>query len=118
MTDREAIQMIKHYACRGKERTMSDYISREELMNYIKYDYNQETFVFKYPYGPGNIPSADVAPVVHGRWECEQLDNFRKFEVRCSVCDWVGIENYDSCVDPSVFDFCPNCGAKMDAEEE
>ncbi len=54
--------------------------------------------------------------VVHGYWIGRQLDNFRKYEVKCSECGWTGIENYDSYVDPSDFNFCPNCGAKMDGD--
>ena len=60
------------------------------------------------------LPAADVSQTVRGEWECRQLDSFRKFEVRCSVCGWTSYENYDSYNDPSEFLFCPNCGAEMD----
>lgn len=59
------------------------------------------------------LPAADVEEVKHGKWMGKQLDNFRKYEVTCSNCGWVGIENYDSYNDPSDFNYCPNCGAKM-----
>ena len=51
------------------------------------------------------IPAADVAPVVHARW-AEHLD-----EMECSVCkrQWNYCDN-----DTNTFNFCPNCGAKMD----
>ena len=62
------------------------------------------------------IHAADVAPVKHGKWIGKQLDNFRKYEVTCSNCGWVGIENYDSYNEPSDFNYCPDCGAKMDLE--
>ena len=53
------------------------------------------------------IPAADVAPVVHGRWEngnpicpvCGE-DKFKDLDADI-WCDWQP-------------DFCPNCGAKMD----
>ena len=50
------------------------------------------------------------APVVHGRWEYipQTLDTLSQF--RCSVCGWWSL-------DPSIdnaYDYCPNCGAKMD----
>ena len=64
------------------------------------------------------LPAADVAPVVHGRWIGKRLDNFKKYQVTCSECGWIGIENYDSYVDPSDFNYCPNCGAKMEYEED
>lgn len=63
-------------------------------------------------------PTVDAVPVVHGRWLGKQLDNFRMYQVTCSECGWEGIENYDSYVDPSDFNYCPNCGAKMDLEVE
>jgi hypothetical protein len=58
-------------------------------------------------------PTVDAKPVVHGRWVGKQLDNFRKYQVTCSECGWIGIENYDSYNDPSSFNYCPNCGADM-----
>ena len=63
------------------------------------------------------LPAADVEEVKHGKWIGKQLDNFRKYEVTCSNCGWIGIENYDSYNDPSDFNYCPNCGAKMDLED-
>lgn len=50
-------------------------------------------------------PAADVAPVVHGLW-VEHLN-----EMECSVCkrQWNYCDN-----DTNTFNFCPNCGAKMD----
>lgn len=64
------------------------------------------------------IPAADVAPVVHGRWKIKLLNDYQKYSVTCSICGWVGIDNYDSYDDPSDFNYCPNCGAKMDLENE
>ena len=53
-----------------------------------------------------------------GRWIDKKLDDFRKWELRCSECDWVGISNYDAYDEPYDFNYCPNCGAKMEGEEE
>lgn len=63
------------------------------------------------------LPAADVEEVKHGKWIWKQLDNFRKYEDTCSNCGWIGIENYDSYNDPSDFNYCPNCGARMDLED-
>lgn len=53
------------------------------------------------------IPAADVAPVVHGRWihypDCGVT--------RCSHCGWSIEECWES-------KHCPECGAKIDLEEE
>lgn len=56
------------------------------------------------------IPAADVVPVVHGRWEYNHPTINTYGQLRCSICDWWTL-------DPSVdgaYNFCPNCGAKMD----
>lgn len=66
----------------------------------------------------GDIPAADVVPVVHGQWigidssfwkptHSSDIPVFRK-TYRCSECRrrTAIAENY-----------CPNCGAKMDKEE-
>ena len=58
----------------------------------------------------------DAVEVVHGRWIERPLDNFRKYEVKCSECGFVGIGNYDQYHDPCDFNYCPNCGAKMDGD--
>lgn len=70
------------------------------------------------------IPAADVAPVVHGKniTKRHPVDEF--------VCSECGIilfgyerleidedEDDESCYEYE-FKFCPNCGAKMDEEEE
>lgn len=55
-----------------------------------------------------DMPAADVAPVVHGRWEnghpSEYIDDF---VWDCSVCQHSN---------PDLSLYCPNCGAKMDSE--
>lgn len=57
------------------------------------------------------IPAADVAPVVHGRWEpcfdenCKCRWGFGK----CSNC---GQEYYAHAI--NYYKYCTNCGAKMD----
>lgn len=58
-----------------------------------------------------NIPSADVAPVVHGEWLV--LDDRWEFEeVKCSNCGCVEYFNKGW----KKFNYCPHCGARMDGE--
>lgn len=52
------------------------------------------------------LPSADVRPVVRGKWILKDW-GFEYSE--CSVC---GFEHRYS----EQFNFCPNCGAKMDKD--
>lgn len=68
-----------------------------------------------------DIPSADVAPVVHGKWR----------EVTCSMYCRMDKQGNPIYRDRSVYycsecnrktvikeKYCPNCGAKMDLEED
>lgn len=59
-------------------------------------------------------PAADVAPVVHGRWIGKPIcgnDN-----CRCSECgSWHHI--HANLRGEVMQKYCPNCGAKMDEEE-
>lgn len=55
-----------------------------------------------------SLPAVDAAPVVHGRWIEKPflLGTTRE----CSKCgDYYGMPH-------GVFNYCPNCGAKMDLE--
>lgn len=61
-----------------------------------------------------DVPAADVAEVMHGKWEDKVRKGFGAFSGRCSKCKkysglWVVNEPYR---------FCPYCGAKMGDVEE
>lgn len=45
------------------------------------------------------------------------MDKFRKVESKCSECGWYGISDFDGYVDIFDFNYCPNCGARMDGDE-
>ena len=53
------------------------------------------------------IPSADVAPVRHGRWD----DSYDGITPYCTVC---GCSHRLMVRTPR---YCPNCGAKMDGKD-
>ena len=55
------------------------------------------------------LSSADVAPVVHGRWDI--LDGYKTRRV-CSACGW-DVPEYGK-----FYSYCPNCGARMDGDKE
>ena len=82
---------------------MAEYINREVLKNDIAKSIE--------PFNTGSVfrainrqTAADVVPVVHGRWVEYQIPPI----ICCSNCDWAtGIEEKN-------FQYCPNCGAKMD----
>lgn len=50
-------------------------------------------------------PTVDAVPVVHGRWIKTV------WRTKCSVCGFSG-SLFDDPINP--FNYCPNCGAKMD----
>ena len=55
------------------------------------------------------IPAVDVAPVRHGRW----VSVPHKLARVCSVCNRDEPYKFAD-IDADVYDYCPNCGAKMD----
>ena len=62
-----------------------------------------------------DLPAADVAEVVHGRW----IDGAEDFtcgnhNAECSICR--RYVSWDGCDED--FNYCPNCGAKMDGAAE
>lgn len=63
-----------------------------------------------------SAPTADAAPVVHGRWDGEG-DGLADGEIVLDVwyCSECGHCIDDGTDDPCVLpNYCPNCGAKMD----
>lgn len=85
---------------------MAEYIDKEKAKRllHIEYAYAAEQLL-------DEIPAANVAPVVHGRWEpcfdenCRCRWGFGK----CSNC---GQEYYAHAINH--YKYCPNCGANMD----
>lgn len=61
-----------------------------------------------------DLPSADVAPVRHGRWSLDtaHTEEIYAHPVKCSVCGRTEVLGYET-----LTPYCPNCGAKMDEEE-
>lgn len=61
-----------------------------------------------------SVPAADVAPVVHGKWE-EVEELYGDIHYKCSSCgiEWCFIEGTPK---ENGTHYCPNCGAKMEDE--
>lgn len=59
-----------------------------------------------------SIPAADVAPVVHGRWEWIGPYRYNDDGMigTCSVCK--------ERLRLFAYNYCPNCGAKMDGDDD
>lgn len=63
------------------------------------------------------IPTADVAPVRHGRWICIRK-GYGEYE--CSVCHGVDSDcsDYYGTHVVTEQDYCPNCGSRMDRDDD
>ena len=95
---------------------MADYIEREKVTELI--DYHQEEYCEAESYFGllkedfQELPSADVAPVVHGKW-VKTDDDPEDTAYQCSVCGKEALYKYNTC-DSVCSEYCPQCGAKMD----
>ena len=97
---------------------MAEYIEREAL--YEKAYWHGEHPDVGNPFPDGvdaidikdvdAIPAADVAPVVHGRWVPTKAPFMNECK-DCSVCGYRTVWGHR-------YNYCPNCGAKMDGGEE
>ena len=103
---------------------MAEYIEREAISEEIrKYYYKNPP---NFSYGEGfdrgldraqrailDAPAADVAPVVHGRWDDSGRYTFPggSTAVRCTNCGCaLTVSEYHL----NNWNYCPVCGAKMD----
>ena len=107
---------------------MAEYIEREAISEEIrKYYYKNPP---NFSYGEGfdrgldraqrailDAPAADVVPVRHGRWICIRK-GYGEYE--CSVCHGVDSDCSDYYETHVVTeqDYCPNCGSRMDGDDD
>lgn len=100
---------------------MDDYIKRDALLKEISQQKAMSTHSFPRRHFTVNdvltciktAPAADVAPVVHGKWiSC--FEDWRK-QIEGDKCTACGFEHYGTNI--KNYNYCPNCGAKMDLEE-
>jgi hypothetical protein len=104
---------------------MDEYIKREAAIAYIREqseecqkafeEFGGESGIYADAYNDlaedfHSIPAADVAPVVHGRWEYTPQTFNTLGQIRCPFCAWWSL---DQSID-GIYKYCPNCGAKMD----
>ena len=92
-----------------------EYIAREALLEQLKAmeSYNNSP-MYRRGYDDCveailKAPAADVAPVAHGRWEQTEAPFMNECE-DCSVCGYRTVWGHR-------FNYCPNCGAKMDGDD-
>lgn len=95
---------------------MSDYISRYEIFSVWR-SMPKPASISSLTEAINRTPAADVAPVVHGRWELLRKGDWTSVFV-CSVCGRretiAESESYNSQLKmPRKYPYC-HCGAKMD----
>ena len=59
------------------------------------------------------LPAADVAPVRHGKWLHTDYALHWTAKDECSECTYHALDRDDL----SHYNYCPNCGAKMDEDD-
>lgn len=93
------------------------------LIDADKIEYTSIAHLASYPVAPSPcdtvmraeinaMPTVDAVPVRHGRWIPEAYDDMFCY---CSEC---GTHEYKETIEVLCYDYCPYCGAKMDAERE
>ena len=92
-------------AISGRIRTLP---TTEDGENWIRVSEVRESLL--------NIPSADVQPVRHGKWEERKVSDKNCIDewqtACCSVCHKYHTTPYMYYFDN--YNYCPNCGARMD----
>lgn len=92
---------------------MAEYIDREVCLSILRAKANMAVLMDAAPYFEKaaqmleKLPTADVAPVVHGRWVPFHSKAAGDIQY-CSACE-IGFD--------AKTDYCPHCGAKMDGAE-
>lgn len=107
---------------------MSDLIRREDAIEAITYSFlNTLTREERIAHIKA-IPSADVKPMRHGRWETVFMSEATGYDPtlanyidavfchRCSACKEDA--RLDEFGEEMLSKYCPNCGTKMDKEEK
>ena len=86
---------------------MDDYISRDAALTALQ-DSDLFNTTERQLRAIRELPAADVAEVVHGRWIWNEEGEI----------DWEQFYRCSNCRDKEYWEsnFCPNCGAKMDLE--
>lgn len=109
---------------------MSDYIKREDAIKAVAdmlafeaeidfcNTFTSDDFIAEAKDYFKDIPSADVAPVRHGRWIEYGENQDGTHNMRCSKCG-TGLKSKghaNSYYTKHKYRYCNNCGAKMDEE--
>ena len=96
---------------------MAEYIEREALMRNLK-QFAPEQLTPLIESLIQKQPAADVVEVRHGKWKLKQYEGgILDGEIydECSICEYQRF--FDDIRFKTAFNYCPNCGARMDGKE-
>ena len=90
---------------------MAEYVTKEQVIDWFRpYGHMDDPIPFETMVSDlRGMPAANVAPVRHGRW----VSVPHKLARVCSVCNRDEPYKFAD-IDADVYDYCPNCGSKMD----
>ena len=95
------------------EKKMTEYVERKAILKAYQKEQGRPR-AFRFETLINSVQAADVAPVVHARWE--MTDNFAPM-MRCTNCRYQKPMIAGEVLRSPAERYCPNCGAKMDADE-
>jgi hypothetical protein len=95
----------------------NDFVSRYELVKHLVGVHDGWRIPFGYTVEDEiiNFPAADVAPVRHGRWR-KAMGDSGVVRMTCTNCGFYRFPEND--IRERMFNYCPNCGAKMDGGQD
>lgn len=101
---------------------MARYIDADKLKTELKVSGIVDFYGAQIIHKIDNMKPADVQEVKHGKWIKEWRDGFvdgkRNYVLICPYCNFSYLDNQCGFIVPEHFNFCPNCGAKMDGDKE
>lgn len=101
----------------------TDYISREAALSCFhdwidRYGHEHSADEMTEYQRIEELPAADVRPVVKASWKKDNsYPGPGLMNLRCSVCGGFGGTWKDSTLPSMLYNFCPNCGAYMEGNE-
>lgn len=100
---------------------MAEYIDRDLAIEFLPVAYDSAINALR------NVPTADVAPVVHGVWIPVHESEISGWNPEVAGIDPIGGYICSACKNEAIYDcndkfvlsdYCPNCGARMDGDAE
>lgn len=94
---------------------MAEYIEREVAIQAFLAEKPDAHYPGWYAGLLEELPAADVAPVVHGRWVSPHWNN-SNYCCNCSECGEEAMHKEYRWNSKGIYPICPNCGARMDGD--